>query len=406
MKAKHVYIGIFGKRNQGKSALINAIAGQDIAIVADVAGTTTDPVKKSIEIFGIGPSVLVDTAGIDDEGEIGCKRVQKTFEAAKTVDVALLVISENQFGAAETTMIQKFREYHTPFLIVQNKADMVPLSVDLKQELLSFNVPVLECSAKNHNGIDELVKAIVRITPSSAHQPDTLVGDCVKRGDLVVLVMPQDAEAPEGRLILPQVQVIRDLLDNHAVAIALQTEELSDFLQTQTPKLIITDSQVFAEVSQIVTTVEQATPGKHLPLTSFSIILSRAKGNFELFLQGTPAIENLKDGDRILMMESCTHVTSCEDIGRHKIPALLRKSTGKKLDFTFVAALEPLPHNLSEYALAIQCGGCMVTKKQLQNRVEQVRKSGVPITNYGMAIAWLTNIYTRVTEIFTNNESF
>ena len=364
MKAKHVYIGIFGRRNQGKSALINAIAGQDIAIVADVAGTTTDPVKKSIEIFGIGPSVLVDTAGIDDEGEIGRKRVQKTFEAAKTVDVALLVISENQFGAAETTMIQKFREYHTPFLIVQNKADMVPLSVDLKQELLSFNVPVLECSAKNHNGIDELVKAIVRITPSSAHQPDTLVGDCVKRGDLVVLVMPQDAEAPEGRLILPQVQVIRDLLDNHAVAIALQTEELSDFLQTQTPKLIITDSQVFAEVSQIVTTVEQATPGKHLPLTSFSIILSRAKGNFELFLQGTPAIENLKDGDRILMMESCTHVTSCEDIGRHKIPALLRKSTGKKLDFTFVAALEPLPHNLSEYALAIQCGGCMVTKKQ------------------------------------------
>ena len=405
MKTKHVYIGIFGRRNQGKSALINAIAGQDIAIVADVAGTTTDPVKKSIEIFGIGPSVLVDTAGIDDEGDIGRKRVQKTFEAAKTVDVALLVISENQFGAAETAMIQKFREYNTPFLIVQNKADVMPLSADLKQELLSFNVPVLECSAKNHNGIDELVKAIVQITPSSAHQPDTLVGDLVKRGDLVVLVMPQDSEAPEGRLILPQVQVIRDLLDNHAVAIALQPEELSDFLRTQTPKLIITDSQVFAQVSQIVTAMEQAMPGKHLPLTSFSIILSRAKGNFELFLQGAPAIENLKDGDRILMMESCTHVTSCEDIGRHKIPALLQKTTGKKLDFTFVSALEPLPQNLSEYALAIQCGGCMVTKKQLQNRVEQVRKSGVPITNYGMSIAWLTNIYKRVTEIFTNNET-
>ena len=392
MKTKRVFIGVFGRRNQGKSSLVNALAGQDVAIVSDIAGTTTDPVRKSIEIFGIGPAVLVDTAGIDDDGELGAQRVRKSYEALKTVDVAVLVISHNTFGDPERAAIGKFREFDVPFVIVHNKSDEQPLSASLRRELEQLSVSVLECAARTDSGVEELVSAIVRITPPSAYRTDTLVGDLAGEGDVVALVMPQDSEAPEGRLILPQVQVIRDLLDNHAVAACLQPEELPAYLAAQRPKLVIADSQVFAKVSEVVP--------PDLPLTSFSIVLSRAKGNFELFMEGAPHLAALADGDRVLMMESCTHVTSCEDIGRHKIPALLRKVTGKQLQFDFVAALAPLPDNLRQYAIAIQCGGCMVTKKQLRNRVAQVSAAGVPVTNYGMAIAWATGIFERVTEIF------
>ena len=392
MKTKRVFIGIFGRRNQGKSSLVNALAGQDVAIVSDIAGTTTDPVRKSIEIFGIGPAVMVDTAGIDDDSGLGAQRVRKSYEALKTVDVAVLVISHNTFGDPERSTIAKFWEFDVPFVIVHNKSDERPLSDTLRSELESLGVPVLECAARTGSGVEELVSAIVRITPPSAYMADTLVGDLVGEGDVVALVMPQDSEAPEGRLILPQVQVIRDLLDNHAVAACLQPEELADYLKTHKPAFVITDSQVFAKVSEVVP--------PDIPLTSFSIVLSQAKGNFELFMEGTPHLAALADGDRVLMMESCTHVTSCEDIGRHKIPDLLRKVTGKQLQFDFVAALEPLPDDLGKFAIAIQCGGCMVTKKQLRNRVAQVSAAGVPVTNYGMAIAWATGIFGRVTEIF------
>lgn len=393
MKTKRVYIGLFGRRNQGKSSLINAMSGQHIAIVSEIAGTTTDPVKKSIEIFGIGPVVLVDTAGVDDDTVLGQKRKQKTEEALKIVDVAILVISNNVFGEEEEQLIANFTQNDISYLIVHNKADQQPLNAELKTQLTQFSVPVIECSAEKNFGIQELIDAIVRITPASAYQKDTLVGDLVAAGDMVALVMPQDDEAPEGRLILPQVQVIRDLLDNHAVAIALQPEEVADFLAKHTPKLVITDSQVFGKITPHVP--------QNIPLTSFSIILSRAKGNFENYLKGTPTISTLKENDRILILESCTHVTSCEDIGRKKLPNLLQKVTQKNLQFDFIPALEPLPENLNQYALAIQCGGCMVTKKQLQNRINQLIINNIPVSNYGLALAYLTGIFDRVTKIFS-----
>lgn len=392
MKTKRAFIGLLGRRNQGKSSLANAIAGQEISIVSPTPGTTTDPVKKSMEIFGLGPVVLVDTAGIDDEGGLGEQRIRKSVEAIKTLDSALLVISEGVFEEPERQLVDLLRQYSVPFAIVHNKSDLMPLPVELRSTVEAFKVPVLECDSVSRTGIPAIIDAIVGITPKSAYQPELLVGDLVAPGDIVALVMPQDDEAPEGRLILPQVQVIRDLLDHHAVAVPLQPEELAGFLQQCRPTMVITDSQAFAAVSQIVPA--------DIPLTSFSIILSRAKGNFELFLSGTRHIGELHDGDRILMMESCSHATSCGDIGRHKLPTLLQKQTGKNLRFEFVAALNPLPEDLGSYALAIQCGGCMVTRKQLQNRVMQVSELGIPISNYGMAIAFLTGIFDRVTEPF------
>lgn len=392
MKTKRVFIGIFGRRNQGKSSLINAIAGQNIAIVSDIAGTTTDPVKKTIEIFGIGPAVLVDTAGIDDHGELGMKRKKKTEEVLNIIDVAVLVISHNLFSKEDEDLLSAFHQQNIPFVVVHNKADMEPLQPELKKQLSMLNVPVLECSAEKNSGIQQLVDALVKITPPSAYQKDSLIGDLVQPRDLVVLVMPQDDEAPEGRLILPQVQVIRDLLDHHAIPVALQPEELTHFLSITTPKLVITDSQAFAAVSQ-------NTPA-NIPLTSFSIILVRAKGFFHEFLKGTKVIDSLQDNDKILILESCTHITSCEDIGRHKIPQLLLKVTKKRLQFDFISALDPLPDNLSQYALAIQCGGCMVTKRQLQSRMNQLIGRSVPVSNYGLTLAYLTGIFDRVTQIF------
>lgn len=391
MKTKRVFIGIFGKRNQGKSSLINALAGQEIAIVSDIPGTTTDPVKKSIEIFGIGPVVFVDTAGIDDSSEMGEKRVKKTLETIKTIDVALLLISENKFGKEEENIITELEKYDIPFVIVHNKSDYNPLNNSTREQLKKFNVPILECNTINKSGIPEIINTLVSITPPSAYISMSLTSDIVKQGDVVVLVMPQDSEAPEGRLILPQVQVTRDLLDNNAIAVSLQPSELEGFLSKNTPNLVITDSQVFTTVSKIVPL--------SIPLTSFSIVLAKSKGNFDNYLKGTSMISSLKDGDKVLILESCTHVTSCEDIGRVKLPDLIRKFTGRQIDFEIVSSLSPLP-DLESFNMAIQCGGCMVTRKQLSNRIDTIVNKGIPVSNYGMAIAYVTGIFSRVTEIF------
>ena len=392
MKTKRVYIGIFGRRNVGKSSLINAITNQEIAIVSPQAGTTTDPVKKSMEVFGMGPVVFVDTAGIDDEGSLGQKRIEKTKEVLKTIDVAIVVLADAIFGNEEKDIINELSSFDIPYLIVYNKADAMPMTHSLETELQTYSVHVLECSAIEQKGIDELINKLVEITPKTAYTAKTLIGDIISRGDLVLLVMPQDSEAPEGRLILPQVQLIRDILDNNAIAIGLQPEELEFYLQKQRPDLIITDSQVFGMVSNVVPL--------DISLTSFSVVLARAKGNFENYLKGTPHIDKLQDGDTILMLESCTHPVFCEDIGHHKIPNLIREKTGKDVQFELISYLSPLPENLNQYAMAIQCGGCMVTEKQLSNRIAQIMNHNIPVSNYGMTIAYLTGIFERTTQMF------
>ena len=387
-----VHIGIFGRRNQGKSMLINALAGQNIAIVSNVPGTTTDPVKKSMEIFGIGPCVLVDTAGLDDSGEVGKKRVAKSLESLKIIDIALLLISNNQFGEDEKELIKQFNSFELPYIIVHNKADLQVLNPQCRSQLEAYGAPVIDCSAATLQGLDELIQAIVKTTPASAYSKENLLDDIIHEGETIVLVMPQDSEAPEGRLILPQVQVIRNILDNKAIAICLQPSELSTYLAIHQPDLIITDSQVFGEVSKIVP--------DSIPLTGFSIVLARSKGNFEHFLKGTQQLRQLRDGDTILMLESCTHLSSCEDIGRHKLPRLIQQFTGKQLNFQFVAALSPLP-SLDNISMAIQCGGCMVTKRQLMNRMKEIISKKIPVSNYGMTLSLVNGIFDRAIKVFS-----
>lgn len=390
-----IHIGIFGKRNRGKSSLINALAGQDIAIVSDLPGTTTDPVRKSIEIFGIGPAVLVDTAGLDDEGEVGQKRVNKSLEVIKLVDTALLLIGNEPLNDIEMELIAQFKHYDTPFIFVHSKNDVERISESQKSNLQAYNAPIIDCSAARKEGMDELIQAIIKVTPTSAYRNSNLLDGIISEGETILLVMPQDKEAPEGRLILPQVQVIRHILDKHGVAICLQAEELESYLKKNRPDLVITDSQIFGQVAQFVP--------NDIPLTGFSILLARSKGNFEHFLQGTQFLQQLRNGDTILMLESCTHLSSCEDIGRHKLPRLIQKYTGKQLNFEFVSAISPLP-SLDHVSMAIQCGGCMVTKKQLASRLKDIIDRGIYVSNYGLTIAKCTGIFDRATEIFVKKK--
>lgn len=390
------HIGIFGRRNNGKSSLINALSGQDLAIVSEIAGTTTDPVKKSMEIAGIGPVIIIDTAGIDDAGELGDKRVAKTREALKIIDLAILLIAENRFDEVEKALIDDFAEQAVPFIIVHNKSDLQQLSDGLRLMLTTgFKVPVLDLSVTHHPDIEELVAAIRKQIPESAYRGQSMLGDQIRYGDVVLLITPIDIEAPEGRMILPQVQAIRDILDNDGIAVVCKEREVDSFIRRMNPKpaLVITDSQVFLKAD--------ASVPKDIPLTSFSILLARQRGDFQNYLKGTPHIADLKDGDRILILESCTHHVSCDDIGRVKIPRWLGNYTGKKLEYEVVAGLSKLPADIREYAMVIQCGGCMITRKQIINRLKPAVDAGIPVTNYGMAIAWVHGIYNRAVAPFT-----
>ncbi len=393
------HIGIYGRRNNGKSSLINMLAGQDIAIVSDYAGTTTDPVKKSFEITGFGPVVLIDTAGIDDKGELGEKRIKKTRDSIKTIDLAILVIAENQFGNFETHLLEEFGKFDTPFLIVHNKSDIQKLTKKNRQEIQNLSgEKFLEISTYSQENLEDLIRLIKETIPDSAYKNPSLVGDLLQYGDIVLLITPIDVEAPAGRLILPQVQAIRDVLDNDAVAIVLKEREVDGFLRRTglKPKLAITDSQIFTKADAMVP--------RDVLLTSFSIVLARFKGDFDHYLKGTPKISELKNGDRILMLESCTHHVSCDDIGRVKIPRWLSNFTGKNLEYDVVSGLNNLPREITEYALVVQCGGCVITRKQLINRLKPAIDAGVPVTNYGMAIAYVQGIYERAVAPFVKVE--
>ena len=387
------HIGIFGRRNSGKSSLINLLTGQPIAIVSDTAGTTTDPVKKSIEIFGIGPCVLIDTAGIDDIGELGRQRVEKSLKVLEEIDCAILVITANQFDEPEKRLIARMNELAVPFFIVHNKADQEPLSDALKAEIeRNYKAKLLDFSVLSHSDIAPLVELLKQTIPTSAYQKVSLLGGIIQLNEVVVLVCPVDSEAPEGRLILPQVMAIRDVLDNECICVVLKETHLEQYLKTMPqPALIVTDSQVFGIVSKIVPL--------EIPLTSFSIVMARLRGDFDNYVKGTPHLSQLKDGDTVLLLESCTHHSTCEDIGRVKIPRMILKFSGKDIRFEYVAGLAPIKEP-EKYAMAIQCGGCMSTRKQLLNRTNLFVNLGIPISNYGMTLAYMNGIFDRVMQPF------
>lgn len=391
------HIGIFGRRNNGKSSLINSLTGQEVAIVSAVPGTTTDPVKKSIEIPGIGPAIMVDTAGMDDLGELGHKRVGKTRDTIRKIDLAILVLAHNRFEGPEEQLVAELEQWEVPWLAVHNKSDLQPLENTLKEKLShQYGVPALDYSAVSPTNKETLIALLRETIPETAWLSRSLVGDIISQGELVLLITPIDDEAPEGRLILPQVQAIRDILDNDAIAVVAKEREIDTLLKRLQPRpaLAICDSQVFLKAD--------ASVPDDIPLTSFSTVLARYKGDFENYLHGTPKLSELKDGDKVLILESCTHHVSCDDIGRVKIPRWLSRFSGARLEYEVVSGLNNIPGEITDYQMVIQCGGCMITRKQLINRLKPAVDAGIPVTNYGMAIAWMQGIYDRAIAPFNS----
>jgi [FeFe] hydrogenase H-cluster maturation GTPase HydF len=391
------HIGIFGRRNVGKSSFINAITASDVAIVSDIAGTTTDPVKKSMEIFGIGPAIIVDTAGIDDSGSLGEKRIEKSLQTIKNMDCAILVLSDNIFDDFEITLIKEFNHYDIPYLIVHNKLDVSGITNEkIKQIREVTEAAIIEFSAATGQNMELLVEAIKGTIPETAYQKSSLLGGLIEKGDIVMLITPVDSEAPDGRMILPQVMAIRDVLDQDAINIVVKETEAEFFLKTTgiKPKLVVTDSQAFGYVSKIIP--------QEIPLTGFSIAYARMRGPFDDYVKGVKKLSDLKDGDRILILESCTHQVSCDDIGRFKIPRWVKEFSKKHLEFDITSGLNEIKRPVSDYALIIQCGGCMITRKQVHNRLKTAIDAGVPVTNYGIAIAYMNGIFERAVSPFLN----
>jgi [FeFe] hydrogenase H-cluster maturation GTPase HydF len=396
LKSQKPHIGIFGRRNVGKSSLINALTNQDIAIVSPEAGTTTDPVTKTLEVPGIGPVVLTDTAGVDDVGELGAKRVARTMARIDAIDMGIIVIAGNTFGEEEKHLIAELEKRHTPFFVLHNKTDLEPASPDCERTVAeSTGQKPFPFRATAPTNLGEVIELIGKRLPPSSYAKPSILGDLVSHGDVVLLVTPVDIEAPEGRLILPQVQTIRDCLDNDCVAIVLKERELDTFLSRLgiTPRLVVTDSQAFLKVD--------ASVPKDIPLTSFSILFARLKGDFDAYLAGTPHIADLEDDDRVLILESCSHHVAGDDIGRVKIPRWLTSFTGRKLHFDIVAGLDAPPKPLEDYSLIVQCGGCMLTANQVRLRLKPAIEKDIPVTNYGMAIAFCLGIYGRAVAPFT-----
>lgn len=388
-------IGIFGRRNYGKSSLINYLTGQDIAIVSETPGATTDPVRKTMELGGVGPVVWIDTAGIDDVGSLGVERVRRSREELKQCDLALLLMSDNYFGEWEARAVDDCRLHKIPFLVLYSLSDVYPPKDKFLDEMeMRFGQRPFAFNVNDKSYRDNLLAMIRAALPETAYVHRSLLGDIIAEGDHIVMVTPIDSSAPEGRMILPQVQLLRDILDHNAVAHVCKETELQQTLDSlaHPPRLVVTDSQVFGYVSKIVP--------DDVFLTSFSVVLARAKGLFDEYVKGTPTLDRLRDGDRILMLESCTHNVTCEDIGRVKLPRLISSHSSKKLTFDVVAGLSDLERPITDYALVIQCGGCVVTPKQLASRLAPAIDAGVPVSNYGLALAYLNGIFERSMRIF------
>lgn len=387
-RSNRIHIALFGKRNAGKSSLINALTQQDIALVSDVLGTTTDPVFKSMEILPLGPVVLIDTAGLDDTGELGELRIKKSLRVLNKTDIAIIVVDAREgISHFDEEIIKKVKEKNIPAVIAVNKMDLVDSA-----EVTSNDFDVLYISSKTKEGVKELRIKLGQLT-STEEDKFRIVGDLVNPGDFVVLVTPIDKAAPKGRLILPQQQVIRDLLESDCIAIVTKEYELRETLENlgKKPSLVITDSQAFLKVS--------ADTPHDIPLTSFSILFARFKGDLMELVKGAKAVNALKNGDKVLIAEGCTHHRQSDDIGTVKIPRWLRQYTGKQLEFDHFAG-HGYPEDLEKYDLVIHCGACMLNEKEVVHRIHTARDTGTPIVNYGVLIAYLHGIFDRALELF------
>ncbi len=391
--SNRLHIGIFGRRNAGKSSLINALTGQQTAIVDSTPGTTTDPVGKTIEIPGIGPVYIYDTAGIDDSGELGGKRVERTKEVIHKINIAVVVTDYEVFDTLEESLIDELRKKTEAVVVVFNKSDIKPRLEEKEKALKSRDIKHISSSCTLMSGIDEIKKALIEESKKITVENPTIVGDIIKPGTYVVLVVPIDLGAPKGRLILPQVQVIRDILDNDAYPLVVKERELAACLAglKDKPSLVICDSQVVLKAS--------ADTDPSIPLTTFSILFSRLKGDLKAFVESVKAIDELKDGDKILIMEACTHHSTADDIGRVKIPRWIRQYTGKNLEFETNAG-PFVSKDLSKYSLIISCGACMINRKEMLSRAEAGKQLDIPVTNYGIAISYVQGVLPRVVKVF------
>ncbi len=392
-KGLRLHIGFFGRRNVGKSSLLNAITRQHVSIVSDVAGTTTDPVEKPMELLPLGPVLFIDTAGIDEAGGLGALRVEKTRQALERTEIAVLVAEAGVWGEFEDGLLADFATRQTPAVVVFNKVDVAAPDAALEERLRASKLRVVLASALTGHGLPELREALLELAPADFIDSPAIVGDLVGPGELAVLVVPIDKEAPKGRLILPQVQAIRDLLDSDALCMVVKERELRTALERlkTPPKLVVTDSQAFLKVA--------ADTPEEIPLTSFSILMARFKGDLTAQVEGTLAIERLRSGDRVLIAEACTHHPIGEDIGRVKIPRWLTQYTGVKLEFETVQGRD-FPADLSSYKLVVHCGACMWNRRQMLSRILQCQHAGVAITNYGLTIAYSLGIFARALEPF------
>ena len=384
--SERVHIGFFGMRNAGKSSLVNAVTGQSLSLVSDVKGTTTDPVKKAMELLPLGPVVIIDTPGLDDEGVLGEMRVKRAKDMLSSVHIAVLVVDALKgMSDEDRTLAAEIESRKLPLIVAMNKADLLG-SVPESQG------NVIYVSAQSGLGVNELKERIAALS-KTAKSDKRILADIVKKDDVVMLVTPIDESAPKGRLILPQQQTIRELLDIGAVTVVVQVEEITSALSNlkNKPRLVITDSQAFSQVSELLS--------EDIMLTSFSILFARYKGDLDTVVRGADKLSDLKDGDKILISEGCTHHRQCKDIGTVKLPGWLRKFSGRELSFTFTSGGE-FPEDLSEFALVVHCGGCTLNENEMKSRLERCRLQGVPVTNYGTAIAEMNGILRRSLEVF------